>query len=130
MRRPTDEGGFGGRGFGAEPISVGRCESDEESAKPQPGQNRPASGTSASQREQRVTFVRKWYLNRARGTPGKRFGDGRNAARYAILRRSGRNAGNALWRRRSGSRSGLTRRSCERPPATALGERVATRSGA
>src|ERR1039458_8143779 len=77
-RRPTDEGGFGGTGFGGEPISVGRCESDEESAKPQPGQNRPASGTSASQRVQRVTFVRKWYLN-----PGSR------DARDATWRRAG-----------------------------------------
>src|SRR5512141_3352001 len=57
-RRPTEDGDFAGAGFGAEPISVGRCESEPETGCPHAGQNRPETGSSVSQRRQRVTMRR------------------------------------------------------------------------
>ena len=68
-RRPTDDGNLGGTGLGAEPISVGRCESDEEIADPQFGQKWPDSGTSALQRTQRITGAE--MLSQRLLTPGR-----------------------------------------------------------
>ena len=47
--RLTDEGGFGDAGFGAEPISVGRCDNELDDGWPHAGQKWAEPGTSASQ---------------------------------------------------------------------------------
>ena len=115
------------------PISVGRRESEPDepdTESPQDGQNRPDSGSSALHREQSVTSVEmlsQWTRRSLRGA--RRRGAGR-AGRCAILRRSGRNAGNALWRRRSGSRSGLKRRSIANGPRRQPSERQTRHSQA
>lgn len=56
--RPTEDAGLDGTGLGAEPISVGRCDSDAEMAEPHAGQKRPSSGTSELQRWQRDVMRR------------------------------------------------------------------------
>ena len=85
------------------------------------GRNRKPRRCSGAKR---VTSPSRWYLNGTRsGLRPRRVPGAGEAPRCAILRRSGGNAGTALWRRRSGSRSGLKRRSIANGPRRQPSER-------